>query len=499
MSDGVSGPEPSALGPPPHLGTSEPPEGGDRPSFATRYALAQKAGGHRRPAAHRLPRLPDRGRRRPDHDGQQPDQHVQGDLRGRRAELVHRGRLVRDPRPVHRRTRVVPVERQRHRVDGRVQPAADADQLRPARAHRARRRLRVPVRHVQHRRPGPVPRRRDHGRLDRLRRCPASRASSTSSSRSIGGRARRRGLGRDRRLPQGDGRDARGDLDDHAQLDRDLDRRLPVRARRAAPERHAALRAGLERRRRGGEAADLLGRPVPAGAPRRLLRRARRPRRLLDHAQPDDARLRGAGGRLQPRGRPLRRHLGRAQLLPRDGDLGRLRRARRRDRHRRLGLPDQHERRLDLVADRLRRDRGRAARPQQGDRDRPVGAPVRVARDRDLDPQPRPGDLPARAGVEPDGDDPGSRRPLRRRRRADPLAVRPAQAATAAASRGGTANDPLRQLARRPSSEPRARVDRHPLRPDRLLGRAAAAEGAHGACRSRRDRAVRDHAAGSTC
>ena len=161
----------------------------------------------------------------------------------------------------------------------------------------------------------------------------------------IARRARRRDLGRDRRLPQGDGRDARGDLDDHAQLDRDLDRRLPVRARRPAPERHAALRPRLERRRRGGEAADLLGRPVPAGAPRRLLRRARRPRRLLDHAQPDDARLRGAGGRLQPRGRPLRRHLGRAQLLPRDGDLGRVRRARRRDRHRRLGLPDQHERR----------------------------------------------------------------------------------------------------------------------------------------------------------
>ena len=45
MSDGVSGPEPSPLGPPPHLGTSEPPDGGEQASFATRYALAQKAGG----------------------------------------------------------------------------------------------------------------------------------------------------------------------------------------------------------------------------------------------------------------------------------------------------------------------------------------------------------------------------------------------------------------------------------------------------------------------
>ena len=72
---------------------------------------------------------------------------------------------------------------------------------------------------------------------------------------------------------------------------------------------------------RRGEAEGLLGRSAPAGAPRRLLRRARRARRLLDHAQPDDARLRGARGRLQPRGGALRRHLGRAQLLPRDGDL----------------------------------------------------------------------------------------------------------------------------------------------------------------------------------
>ena len=46
--------------------------------------------------------------------------------------------------------------------------------------------------------------------------------------------------------------------------------------------------------------ADLLGRSVPAGAARRLLRRTRGPRRLLDHAQPDDARLRGARRRLQP-------------------------------------------------------------------------------------------------------------------------------------------------------------------------------------------------------
>ena len=46
-------------------------------------------------------------------------------------------------------------------------------------------------------------------------------------------------------------------------------------------------------------------------------------------AQPDDARLRGARGRLQPGGRALRRDLGGAELLPRDGDLRRVRRPRR--------------------------------------------------------------------------------------------------------------------------------------------------------------------------
>ena len=38
----------------------------------------------------------------------------------------------------------------------------------------------------------------------------------------------------------------------------------------------------------------------------------------------------------------------------------------------RLAVPDRHERRADLVADRLHRDRGRAARPQHGGRHRPV-------------------------------------------------------------------------------------------------------------------------------
>ena len=109
----------------------------------------------------------------------------------------------------------------------------------------------------------------------------------------------------------------------------------------------AGVGPDLERHRRGSEAAGLLGRPAPAGAPHRVLHRDRRARRLLDHPQPDDARVRRQGGRLQPGGGALRRHQRRAQLLPRDGDLGRVRRARRRDRHPRLAVPALDRRRRD--------------------------------------------------------------------------------------------------------------------------------------------------------
>ena len=71
------------------------------------------------------------------------------------------------------------------------------------------------------------------------------------------------------------------------------------------------------------------GDPLLPGPPRRLLHRDRRARRLLAHPQPDDARLRRQGRRLQPRGGALRRHQRLPQLLPRDGDLRRVRRASR--------------------------------------------------------------------------------------------------------------------------------------------------------------------------
>ena len=80
------------------------------------------------------------------------------------------------------------VGHRRGALHGGVQPPADAADHDAADPHRARRRLRVPLRHVQHRRPGPVPGGLDLRRLDRhVVRRPAAvraRARSRSSPRS---------------------------------------------------------------------------------------------------------------------------------------------------------------------------------------------------------------------------------------------------------------------------------------------------------------------------
>ena len=187
---------------------------------------------------------------------------------------------------------------------------------------------------------------------------------------------------------------------------------VPVRARRAAPERHPVVGSRVERRGRGGEAPRLLGRPAAAGAPHRLLHRPRRARRLLGDPEPHDARVRRQGRRLQPRGRAVRRDQRRPQLLPRDGDLGRVRGDRRRDRHPRLAVPalDQRHKPGVVIVDRVHRHRRRAARPQHGRGNLLRGAALRRAPHRDVDPQPRPLDLPAGARVEPHAADPGPRR-----------------------------------------------------------------------------------------
>ena len=153
-------------------------------------------------------------------------------------------------------------------------------------------------------------------------------------------RALRRALGGYRRLPESDRRRPRGDLDDHAELDRDLDRRLPVRARRArsrtTPRTFVPISNDVVE---GAKLPVFWGDPILQGLHVGLLRRDRRARRLLADPQPDDARLRRQGGRLQPRGGALRRHQRLAELLPRDGDLRRVRRPRGRGRRPRLAVP----------------------------------------------------------------------------------------------------------------------------------------------------------------
>ena len=132
---------------------------------------------------------------------------------------------------------LLPVDERRRPPGGGAEPPADADPHDAADPHRARGRLRLPLRAVQHRRPGPVPRRLLRRGVGRARRSPAwPQLPARRRSRCARRRRRRRALGGHRRPAEGDGRGPRGDLDDHAQLDRDLGRRLPVRARRPAAE-----------------------------------------------------------------------------------------------------------------------------------------------------------------------------------------------------------------------------------------------------------------------
>ena len=200
-----------------------PRQGGDyAPSVATRLAMQPESRRDRRAVADDAPRLLHRRPRRAGDDGEEPAHDLQGDLRGLRAQLVPRGGLVRDRDPLHRIARLVPVGHVVRLLRGAESPA-DADRLCAARPHRARGRVRLPLRDVQHRRPGPVPRRLDHGRLGWLGVAEPPRAPAHPARRRRG-RPRRGGLGRDRRAPEGDGRSARGDLDDHAQLHRPLGR-----------------------------------------------------------------------------------------------------------------------------------------------------------------------------------------------------------------------------------------------------------------------------------
>ena len=120
-----------------------------------------------------------------------------------------------------------------------------------------------------------------------------------------------------------------------------------------------------------------------------------------------------------PEAAALRRDQRAEEPHPRDGDLRRVRRPRRRARHARLPLPlrdVRHPRELG----RLPRDRRRAARTQHRGRRRLRRAPLRRAPVRD-DARPVVERHRPVARRQPHLHHPGARRPVRRRRRADPL------------------------------------------------------------------------------
>ena len=127
----------------------------------------------------------------------------------------------------------------------------------------------------------------------------------------------------DRGNPEGDRRGARGDLDDHAQLDRDLGRasicsasraRFRTRRRRGMPISNDIVE--------GAQAAGLLGRRLCRACSRRLHRR-RNAGRLLDVVNRTTW-----GSRCAPSGSTPRPRTTAASRLaeehPRDGHLGRF-------------------------------------------------------------------------------------------------------------------------------------------------------------------------------
>ncbi|CAA9542213.1 MAG: ABC transporter, permease protein 1 (cluster 11, riboflavin/purine nucleoside/unknown), partial [uncultured Thermoleophilia bacterium] len=248
-------------------------------------------------------------------------------VRGRRPRGGARGRqpVRRLPQPLRRRgpRLAVPVPARqpvrRQRAARGVLPDRHARDLDAVDPDRPGRRVRVPLRPVQHRRQRPA----HHRFRGRLRRSTRGGRRDGRARRRAGGRAGRHAVGRAAGRPEGIPRGPRSHLHDHAELHRRRYRRLPRRLGRPARDRRPT--------RLGGAAGEhdvprpLGGRPGCAHRPRR---RPRRRRRVLGHPEPHDARLRGARRRLQPRGGSLRGRLGAALDRAGDGHLGAVRRAR---------------------------------------------------------------------------------------------------------------------------------------------------------------------------
>ena len=219
----------------------------------------------------------------------------------------------------------------------------------------------------------------------------------------------------------------------------------------ATAQRSVPVSNDVVRRR---QAARLLGRPGAAG-PAHRASSSRSPRcSSSGSAQPLDDRLRGARGRLQPRGRAVRRHQRRAQLHPGDGRLRRLRRAGRRDGRARLAVPHRHERHP-----RSRRSASSASPSRCSGRNTAgrhgcfaallFGALLSGTSQRNLDPTIFEPELASNLTL----DHPGPRRAVRQRRRA--------RARDAALGRGGSCRRRSRTAPqRRPTRAPRPREHR---------------------------------------
>ena len=225
-------------------------------------------------------------------NGPQPADDLQGDLCRHRAELVLPGGV-----------RVGVPTRRTVWFDVTILAAFNLQQTLlisiPLDLHRPRGGLRVPLRHVQHRRSGPVHRRRDGARLGRL--VLGGHDAGLHIVLAIGLAALagavwagiagflKATVGAHEVIttimlnwiaywvgsfPFGQG----------GPLQNKVNESVPVSSDD----------------RRGGEARGVLGRPAAAGPPHRVLPRPRGTRRVLADPDADDARLRGARGGLQP-------------------------------------------------------------------------------------------------------------------------------------------------------------------------------------------------------
>ena len=294
----------------------------------------------------------------------------------------------------------------------------------PLDPHRARRRVRLPLRPVQHRRPGPVPRRRRSSRSGSARRSTGMNPFLHVVARDRRRDARGRAVGGHRRLPQGDRRRARGDHDDHAQLDRDLGRARSCSA--SAGRSRTTTQASVPISNdvvEGAKLPVLWGDPILQGLHDRVLRRARRARRLLGRSStarrsatrcarsastPRRPATAASASRATTSSRwrsPARSPASPARSTSSAGSSGSRRATSRR---RTIGF-------VGIAVALL----GRNTAVGVGLAALLFGALVNGH----VDAQPRPRGLPARARRQPDADDPGPRRALRRRRRDHPLTL----------------------------------------------------------------------------